>query len=168
MTPLAIDSSTHLRPETPDDHEFLAELYASTREEEMRQVEWPDEEKRAFLRSQFEAQTAHYAKHYAQAERWIIEHQGKRVGRLYLNYLPTDLRIVDIALTPATRGQGIGGTILRTLLKDSEKAGRVVSIHVEVFNPALRLYERLGFRHVSEHGVYRLMEWRPVQVNTAS
>ncbi|MGI8685235.1 MAG: hypothetical protein ACR2MO_09140 [Acidimicrobiales bacterium] len=40
---------------------------------------------------------------------------------------------------------------------------------VEQFNPALRLYERLGFTHVGEHGIHLLMEWRPpAQVNTAS
>jgi ribosomal protein S18 acetylase RimI-like enzyme len=35
-----------------------------------------------------------------------------------------------------------------------------VTIHVEVFNPALRLYERLGFKKVAENGPYHLMEWR--------
>jgi len=32
---------------------------------------------------------------------------------------------------------------------------------VERFNPALRLYQRLGFRHVEDQGPYYLMEWRP-------
>ena len=44
------------RPITDDDKGFLATLYASTREEEMRPVPWPDEEKAKFLFSQFEAQ----------------------------------------------------------------------------------------------------------------
>jgi hypothetical protein len=33
-------------------------------------------------------------------------------------------------------------------------------IHVERFNPALRLYERLGFRPIEDKGVYLFMEWR--------
>jgi RimJ/RimL family protein N-acetyltransferase len=170
MTPRQIAPSVRLRPVTADDFEFMAELYASTREEEMKLVDWPDEQKRAFLRAQFEAQTAHYAQHYTQAERWIVERDGTRIGRLYLNYLPDDLRIVDIALVAETRGQGIGGAIVRKLLDGAKQSGRAVSIHVEMFNPARRLYERLGFRYVGEHGVYLLMEWRPdgAQVNTAS
>ena len=28
------------------------------------------------------------------------------------------------------------------------------------FNPALRLYERLGFRQIDDRGVYLFMEWR--------
>jgi hypothetical protein len=34
-----------------------------------------------------------------------------------------------------------------------------VTIHVEMFNPALALYERLGFRKLREFGVYHFMEW---------
>ena len=36
-----------------------------------------------------------------------------------------------------------------------------LTIHVEMSNPARRLYERLGFAPVEEHGVYLLMERRP-------
>src|SRR5258706_21988 len=170
MPLLRSDPSIALRSVTPDDFEFMAELYASTRAEEMKLVDWPDEQKRAFLRAQFEAQTEHYAQHYAQAERWIIERDATPVGRLYLNFLPADVRIVDIALVPETRGQGIGGKILRQLLEDAAGTGRAVSIHVEMYNPARGLYERLGFRYLSEHGVYYLMEWRPddAPVKTAS
>jgi ribosomal protein S18 acetylase RimI-like enzyme len=48
-------------------------------------------------------------------------------------------------------------------------AGKPVTIHVEAFNPALRLYRRLGFEHADTNGVYFLMRWTPPpQVNTAS
>jgi hypothetical protein len=36
-----------------------------------------------------------------------------------------------------------------------------VRIHVERYNPALRLYERLGFRRIADGGIYFLMEWTP-------
>ena len=38
-------------------------------------------------------------------------------------------------------------------------AGRLLRIHVERFNPALRLYARLGFRQIDDRGVYLFMEW---------
>ena len=38
-------------------------------------------------------------------------------------------------------------------------AGRLLRIHVERFNPALRLYERLGFHPIADRGVYLFMEW---------
>jgi ribosomal protein S18 acetylase RimI-like enzyme len=161
MTRTQIDDSTSLRPERPDDYEFMADLYASTRAEEMQLVDWSEQQKRAFLRSQFDAQTAHYRTHYNAAEFWIIERNGERAGRLYLHYRPDDLRIVDIALRPEFRGQGIGGAILNQLLGAAQHGGYGLSIHVERNNPAMRLYNRMGFRKIDEHGIYDLMEWKP-------
>jgi ribosomal protein S18 acetylase RimI-like enzyme len=148
------------RPESPDDCEFLFRLYASTRQQEMQIVPWSAEEKERFLRQQFDAQTSHYKKNYLGAEYSIILLDGVPVGRLYLHQHPGDLRIMDIALSPESRGSGIGGLLLREILDRAAREGNVVSIHVEQFNPALRLYERLGFRHVSTYGIYHLMEWR--------
>jgi predicted GNAT family acetyltransferase len=68
---------------------------------------------------------------------------------------------VDIALVPEFRNAGIGTALLRDLLAEGAAAGKRVSIHVERFNPALRLYARLGFRQVEDKGVYLLLEWTP-------
>lgn len=164
------------RTETPDDIEFLYSLYASTRAEEMKLVDWPDEQKAAFLRQQFDAQRAHYHAHYTAAEYSIILEDALPIGRLYVQKMAEDVRIMDIALLPEHRGRGIGGLLIRELLDDAATSGRSVSIHVEVFNPAIQLYERLGFRQIDTYGPYHLMEWRsgamPAedggQLNTAS
>ena len=37
--------------------------------------------------------------------------------------------------------------------------GKALTIHVEKNNPAMRLYRRLGFMPIGEHGVYDLMQW---------
>ena len=64
----------------------------------------------------------------------------------------------------------MGTSILRDLLAEGEAAGKPVTIHVEVYNPAMRFYERLGFRPIEERGPYLLMEWRAsaAQLKTAS
>jgi predicted GNAT family acetyltransferase len=47
-------------------------------------------------------------------------------------------------------------------MADAEAAGKTLTIHVEQFNPARHLYERLGFKIIKEtHGVYLLMDWTP-------
>jgi GNAT superfamily N-acetyltransferase len=115
----------------------------------------------AFLRQQHEAQHAHYANVYPEAERLVIERGGDRIGRLYLQDWPKNVRIVDVSLLPAARRQGIGEAILRDIAEDAWSRGKKVSIHVEIFNPAKRLYERLGFVPAEEKGVYVLMEWHP-------
>jgi GNAT superfamily N-acetyltransferase len=150
-----------LRPESDADLDFLCALYGSTREEELAQTDWSREQKDAFIRMQFDAQRAHYRTHYDGATFDIVEIDGEPVGRLYVYRGAKDVRIVDIALQPSVRGRGVGGTLLRQLIAEALPSGKTLSIHVERFNPAMRLYQRLGFRKVNEHGVYDLMELAP-------
>jgi ribosomal protein S18 acetylase RimI-like enzyme len=88
---------------------------------------------------------------------------GRRepIGRLYVDRWADQIRLVDIALLPEHRGAGLGRAILEELLAEGERRGLPVTIHVEYNNPALRLYRRLGFRHVDSNGIYYLMRWEP-------
>lgn len=150
-----------LRPVTPGDHEFLVRVYGSTRAQELERVPWSDAQKDAFVRMQFEAQDAHYRAYFEGARFLVVTLDGEPVGRLYLHRRDGELRIVDIALLPEARGRGIGTELLERVFADADDDGVPVRIHVEVFNPAIRLYERLGFSVVEEKGVYNLLE-RPV------
>lgn len=152
--------AVQLRPAKEEDVEFLRILYASTREEELAVTDWSEAQKREFCRLQFEAQAAHYREHYPAAEYAVIEHGGSRAGRLYVNRGEREIRIMDLALLPEWRGQGIGTALLRELQDEAASRSLRLSIHVEKFNPALRLYERLGFRPVEDRGVYLLLSWR--------
>ncbi|MDB5599393.1 MAG: family N-acetyltransferase [Xanthobacteraceae bacterium] len=137
---------------------FLARVYASTRTEELAPVPWTEAQKIAFLDMQFRAQHAHYQTNYPKALWLVVERGGDAIGRLYLVRWPRELRLIDIAILPEYRGQGIGTAILRDLFADA--AGQRVTIHVEKNNPAMSLYARLGFRPIGEHGVYDLLERR--------
>lgn len=148
-----------LRPISESDLPFLRRLYSSTRAEELTAVPWSEAEKEAFLNTQFLAQHVYYQAHYAGADFFIVEQAGEAIGRLYVDRRPDEIRIVDISLLPHCRNQGIGTALLRDILAEGACTGRPVTIHVERFNPALRLYERLGFAHVSDNGVYYLMRW---------
>ena len=149
-----------LRPATPADRELLFRVYASTREEELAPVPWPPEAKEAFLRQQFDAQDAWWRTHYAGATFEVVVVDGRDAGRLYLWEGPSEVRIVDVALLPEARRGGIGTTLVRDVQERAAAAGKSVTIHVERMNPALRLYERLGFRLVEDKGVYLFLEWR--------
>lgn len=150
-----------LRPMSDADLPFTAALYASTREEELAPVPWPAETKRMFLAQQHAAQHAHYRQHYQGMEAMIVERGGAAIGRLYLYAMPGELRIVDIALMPGARRQGIGAALLRDVLTDAAPRDRRVTIHVEKNNPARSLYARLGFTILdADRGAYDLWEWR--------
>ena len=89
---------------------FLAELYASTRREEVARTGWSEEERERFLAWQFEAQHKHYREHYPECEFLVIEEKalGRTVpvGRLYLDRWEEEIRLVDVALLPEHRGKG--------------------------------------------------------------
>jgi ribosomal protein S18 acetylase RimI-like enzyme len=150
-----------LRPISSADLEFLHQVYASTREAELRQVDWSAEQKEAFTRMQFNAQHTYYSANYLNPSFQIVECEGVPAGRLYLDRRADEIRIVDITLLPQFRGQGLGTELLAQVLAEGQLRGLPVTIHVEVFNPALRLYERLGFRQVQDKGVYYFMRWLP-------
>ncbi len=156
-----------LQPIQPGDEEFLYRVYASTREAELALVDWDAAQKEAFLRMQFTAQHQYYQEHYAGAAFQLILVDGQPAGRLYVARWPDEIRIVDIALLPEYRSAGIGTALLKELLAEGARAGKPVSIHVERFNPALRLYERLGFTPVADKGVYLLLECSPERRSAA-
>jgi len=149
------------RPIGEADLPFLARLYASTRMEELAVTVWSDAQKISFLQSQFDAQHAHYQKHYTGSEFFVVEQAGAAIGRLYLARWTSEHRIVDIALLPEHRGRGWGTALLFDLLDEAVAAGKAVTIHVEKFNPAMSLYRRLGFVAAGEEGAYDLMRWQP-------
>jgi ribosomal protein S18 acetylase RimI-like enzyme len=126
-------------------------------------VPWDETQKDAFLRMQFDAQDAWWREHYVEATFDVILVDGEPAGRLYVHRGPSDIRIVDIALLPEHRGRGVGGTLVRDLLAEADAAGKSVTIHVERMNPALRLYERLGFSVAEDKGVYLFLERRPTR-----
>jgi RimJ/RimL family protein N-acetyltransferase len=150
-----------LRPVRDDDRDFLFRLYASTREQELAPVPWSTERKESFLRQQFDVQTSWWLKQYSDATFDVVEVDGEPGGRLYVHRSPNEHRVVDIALMPFHRARGIGTQLLSEVVAEADRARTRVSLHVEVFNPARRLYERLGFVPVEDKGVYLLMERAP-------
>jgi ribosomal protein S18 acetylase RimI-like enzyme len=140
---------------------FLAELYASTRRDELAPLPWSEAEKSAFLQMQFQAQHAHYMQHYPDADWLIVEQTGDAIGRLYLETWPSEIRIIDIALMPEARGAGLGQAMLEDVQALAARTGLGVGIHVEHNNPAMSLYRRLGFAKREDKGVYHLLRWEP-------
>ena len=153
-------SSVALRPAGEEDRAFLRSVYRSTREDELALTGWDDAQKDAFVAMQFEAQHRYYAEQYAGASFDVVMVDGEPAGRLYVARGPKEIRIVDIALLPQYRNQGIGIGLLRDILAEGAARRHPVTIHVERFNPALRLYDRLGFAPMADRGVYLLLEWR--------
>jgi ribosomal protein S18 acetylase RimI-like enzyme len=150
-----------LRSEAIADEPFLAGVYASTREDELKLTNWDAPTRAAFLDMQFKAMRKGYGEMFPRAQFDIIEHNGGRVGRLVVNRAPEEIRVVDIALLPEHCGRGIGAHLMRQIMEEASRAKKPVRLCVLNGTRAIRFYQRLGFSLNAETGIYQEMEWRP-------
>jgi len=158
---------TTLRPLTDADQPFLLHLYGTTREVELQATGWTHEQKAQFVQMQFDAQQRAYFA-YPGAAFFVIEQDGAAAGRLYLQQREDALLIIDISLVPERCGAGIGHAVISAVFAQAVAVGKRVQIHVERFNPALRLYQRMGFQLVEDKGVYLFLEWDGATAQTAA
>lgn len=156
-----MQNTVEFRPVTLEDQEFLFQVYASTRDEELAPLGWDHAQREAFLEMQFTAQHGSYTSEFVDADFDIILLDDQPIGRLYVDRREDEIRLIDIALLPEHRNAGIGTALVRDLLEEAERSVKPVRLHVEVYNRARRLYQRLGFRTISDKGVYLFMEWLP-------
>jgi ribosomal protein S18 acetylase RimI-like enzyme len=153
-----------LRPCLPADDAFQLAVYTSTRAAELARVTWPEAEKQQFVHSQFAIQRQAYRQQAPQAEWSIIEYEGQPVGRLIVEQRPHELGLMDVALLPDYRGRGLGTHVIQEVMERAARLGLPMRLYVEVDNArAQRLYERLGFRRLSETGMHLHLEWRATQ-----
>lgn len=149
-----------IRPLEPTDEPFLWEmLYEAIHVPEGRPK--PD---RTILQ---EPALAHYVASWGQQPGdegllAIDQASGQPVGAAWLRFftaddpgwgfVDVDTPEVSMAIVPAYRGQGIGTTLLKELIAQVEGRYAALSLSVDPENPAMRLYERLGFVVVGASG----------------
>jgi ribosomal protein S18 acetylase RimI-like enzyme len=80
----------------------------------------------------------------------IITLDGTDIGWLQSFAKDDALFVGQLFVDVAWRRRGIGTKVIKGLIKEAERAGRAVTLGVVKTNPALRLYERLGFRTTHE------------------
>ncbi|BDU71956.1 GNAT family N-acetyltransferase [Mesoterricola silvestris] len=159
-------SRVGLRPCGPADAEFLFQVFYHTRAEEFAPAGWDEARLTGFLRDQSQLQERHYHAAHPEAAFEVVEVDGVPAGRQYLDRTGPVFQLIDIALLPAHRGQGIGGELLERILREADGLGRTVALHVEPDNPARLWYRRLGFREGGQVGIHVSMRREPVPGGT--
>ena len=103
----------------------------------------------------------------------VAEVAGKAVGAAWCRimedygHIDNDAPSLAISLLPKYRGKGIGTRLLNGLLLLLRENGyQRASLSVQKENPALRLYQRTGFRILAEGGTEYLMLWDGTQGDT--
>lgn len=141
------------------DADFLARLYASTRMD-LHSVTADPAFVASLVAMQQRFQAAGYRQNFPGAQYLLLEHDGAPCGRIVVDAGPAALRLVDIALLPGARGQGLGRQILRALQGCAAGHGLPLALSVHHSNPAARrLYLALGFRTSSADEVSEQMLW---------
>ena len=154
-------SRVELRPVSEEDDQFLLSVYASTRKEELAQVEWAEGQKEMFLRWQFDLQRSEYSSRFPDAAYHVIVVDGSCAGRIWVGTDDEQIRLLDIALLPEFQNRGVGTVLLHRLIEQAEQARKALRHMVFVLNNnADRFYERLGFVVIEDLGAYKHMEWR--------
>ena len=90
----------------------------------------------------------------------VIEVDGGIAGIHEWEMRADALHIVNIEVAPPLQGQGLGTAILRDAQRIAAERGLPVKLQVLKFNPATRLYERLGFVETGRNESHVLTEWQ--------
>jgi ribosomal protein S18 acetylase RimI-like enzyme len=149
-------------PAGPDDTAALLDLFCRVRGHDLGAAAWPEAIRDVTLRIQFEAQRRGYAERWPSATTEFLTHGGVRAGWVTVDRAAPSIHVVDIAVVPERRGQGIGMAALRALLDEGERDARRVTLSVSRSNlSAMRLYSRLGFQPTGGNDLDLHLEWRP-------
>ena len=110
-------------------------------------------------------QHRYFIEHFIPSHSQIISYQGKAAGVLSVEESPREIILSNIELLPEYQGLGIGTTLIGELLERGNDSGKPVSLRVLKINPAVNLYQRLGFTVMGETATHYWMrkEGRPVE-----
>jgi RimJ/RimL family protein N-acetyltransferase len=149
-----------LRPEQETDAAFRFALFCDSQSAGWDALPLTPQMRQQLMRHQFEAQILGYRSAFPDARFDIVMRDGEPIGRIIVDRPGTHLHIVDQAIVPRWRGQGIGSSIMRALMHEAADAAIPLRLKVVPTNAAaLRLYRRLGFRPIAEPAPFLELEW---------
>lgn len=150
--------SITVRPACATDEPFLFDVFCSVQKDQFASLEIPPDEKEQLMRIQFQAQQQQYRGQCPNADFDLVLNDGVPIGNFYALRGPDEFVLIDITLLPEHRNSGIGTMLVRDLILEAKSAEKPLLAHVQKQNPAWRLWHRLGFRLISDDGVYLAIE----------
>ncbi|MCY1271208.1 hypothetical protein D9M68_247700 [compost metagenome] len=121
----------------------------------------------ALLEQQWLLQQRVFASHYPEARTQLVLLDDSPIGLLTLHEDASTIRLLEIGLEARYRGCGHGEWLLGDLTRRADRQRKALELAVMAHNPAIRLYQRLGFRTLpgSEGEVQLQMRREPVQLD---
>jgi ribosomal protein S18 acetylase RimI-like enzyme len=156
-----------IRSALPGDLDFLLKVYRSVRQEEMASWGWTDAQRDVFVRMQFDLRRRAYQASFPGALENIVSKADTPAGSMLVFRSESEIRLVDVALLPEYRNCGIGSHLIGELVRESTDTGIPLRLSVVSGNPAMRLYQRLGFSATREQSPYLEMEYNGASTHHA-
>lgn len=136
----------NIRPETPQDVDFIALLYRSTRDD-LLQLDLPEAMVDNLIEMQFRAQQSSYRKQFPDADYAVVERKGDPIGYLITDNGDKEIRLVYIAFLVHERNKGHGRSLIQTLQDKAAVANKPLTLSVDPQNMhAKHLYLSSGFQ----------------------
>ncbi len=148
------------------DEPFLFELFVTSRERELSPL--PTEVRALVARQQYDVYRRGLVSTYPKAEHLVVELSSQRdgngptmpTGMILVMEDGDSLLIIDLAIHPSHRNRGLGQAVLEAMMNRCRQSGKVLRGSVTPYNPARRLYARLGIAERQADHAYIALEWR--------
>jgi GNAT superfamily N-acetyltransferase len=127
------------RPAEPKDFGYCAKLYFAGMEHTIRE-----------LKLDMDAHTADFRQRWDVTEVRIIARDGVDVGWLQSRTKGDALFLVQLFVEASFQRRGIGTMVMKQVIDEAARAHHDMTLGVVKTNPALRLYQRLGFHITHE------------------
>jgi RimJ/RimL family protein N-acetyltransferase len=152
-----------MRPERPEDDDFLFRLFAADNTEILRLAGFSDEVIEKLITFQYRSQTATYRGMFPDAAYSIVAFDGEEIGR-FIEHDETDVvYFVDFVLFPEHRAKGLGSALTYALMQEWAAKGRGTRVKVMINNePSLKMCRKLGFvQGEPDEMAYVELRWYP-------
>lgn len=150
------------RLETVEDEPFVHQLILESLTGELAAWAWPENIRASLLETQYLGRIAGIQTTYPHADRHLLLADGHPAGRMVVDRGAKEIYLVDIVVSPELRNRGVATYVLRKLIDEADRAAKLLSLTVNAFNPAQRLYMRFGFRRTGGDELQWRMERAPV------
>jgi GNAT superfamily N-acetyltransferase len=127
------------RSARPQDFDYCARLYFAGMNKTIRE-----------LNINMAAHTAGFRQQWKPTQVRIITLDGDDIGWLQTTTLGDTLFVAQLFVDAPLQRQGVGTEVMRHIISEAAGAGLAVTLGVVKTNPALQLYERLGFQITHE------------------
>jgi GNAT superfamily N-acetyltransferase len=138
-----------LRPATSADRAFVESTYFESHR-------WVIE--RLFGRRGDAVERRKFAERYDEGNSSIVVVEGQDAGWLSVSRKDDAIELSQIYLSPDWQNRGIGTFLIRRLIDEAAASSVPLRLSTAKINPARRLYERLGFRVITEFEFKVVME----------